>query len=181
MDKQGNDRDDARAVSRTLLGEQEAFTVIVRRYQGPIFRLMLRYAKDEDVAGEMAQEAFVRAFERLASYDPKRRFFTWFYTLALNLARDHARRAGREPITHRNLDRNHAGRRDDPLARLETARLLDALRGLPSKYGEALAMRYIENMAMDEVAETLGLSLSGAKMRVHRALRLLRERYGEDQ
>ena len=179
MDHSGNDRDDAWAVSRTLQGDHEAFSVLVRRYQGPIFRLMLRHTRDEDEAGEMAQEAFVRAFERLASFDRNRRFFTWLYTLSLNMARDHARKNARIPTASQGPERV-AGSRHDPLASLEAARTLEALRDLPPKYAEALALRYIEDMPLHAVAETLGLSMSGAKMRVHRGLRLMREHYGED-
>jgi RNA polymerase sigma-70 factor (ECF subfamily) len=181
MDKPDNDRDDAWAVERTLSGDREAFAVLVRRYQGPIFRLMLRFTRDECEAGEMAQDAFVRAFERLAAYDSRRRFFTWLYTLALNLARDHARRLTRAPLYRQDLDTTHADDGRDPLAIIETARILDALRGLPPKYAEALALRYVEDMSLDDVAETLGLSLSGAKMRVHRGLRMMREHFEEGQ
>ncbi len=180
MDHTGNDRDDARAVHRTLEGEREAFTVLVRRYQGPIFRLMLRFTRDEDEAGEMAQEAFVRAFERLASYDRKRRFFTWLYTLSLNMARDHARKAARTPLGSHSPE-GIADSRHDPLATLEATGALEALRELPPKYAEALALRYIEDMPLAAVAETMGLSMSAAKMRVHRALRLMRRHYGEEE
>jgi RNA polymerase sigma-70 factor (ECF subfamily) len=180
MAKPDNDRDDAWAVERTLSGDREAFAVLVRRYQGLVFRLMLRFTRDECEAGEMAQDAFVRAYERLASYDSRRRFFTWLYTLALNLARDHARRVTRAPMCRQDLDMTHADGRRDPLATLEAARILEALRGLPHKYAEALALRYIEDMHLDEVAKTLGLSVSGAKMRVHRGLRMMREHFGEE-
>lgn len=179
MDQPDNDRDDAWAVERTLAGDREAFAVLVRRYQGPVYRLMLRFTHSEHEAGEMAQDAFVRAYERLAAYDSGRRFFTWLYTLALNIARDHARRVTREPQYRHDLDSTIADPGRDPLASLEAARLLEALRGLPPKYAEALALRYIEDMPLDAVAEALDLSLSGAKMRVHRALHMLREQYGE--
>ncbi len=181
MDQPENDRDDARAVRRTLQGEREAFAVIVRRYQGPIYRLMLRFSRDEHAALELAQEAFVKAFERLGTYDPGRRFFTWFYTLALNLARDQARRGRRDPVGRPAIEPVATAVTGDPVARLERTRLIEALRSLPSKYGEALALRYIEGLSLEEVAETLGLSTSGAKMRVHRGLGLLRERYGEEE
>lgn len=180
MDQSGNDRDDAWAVRRTLRGERDAFAVLVRRYQGPVFRLMLRFARDEHTARELAQDAFVRAFERLAAYDPKRRFFTWLYTLSLNLARDHARRTARQPLAQGDVEQTCCADQHDPADSLHAARLFDALRGLPPKYGEALALRYIEDMPLDDVAAVLGLSVSGAKMRVHRGLGLLRERYGED-
>ena len=180
MDQPDNDRDDACAVERTLGGDREAFAVLVRRYQGPVYRLMLRFSRDECDAAEMAQEAFVRAYERLAAYDSRRRFFTWLYTLALNVARDHARRLKRAPLCRQDLDTAQTDKGRDPLASLEAARLLDALRALPHKYAEALALRYIEDMHLDEVAKTLGLSLSGAKMRVHRGLRMMREHFGEE-
>jgi RNA polymerase sigma-70 factor (ECF subfamily) len=179
--EQWENQDDAWAVSRTLQGDAKAFSVIVRRYQGPIFRLMLRFSRDEHAAGEMAQDAFVRAFERLESYDPKRRFFTWLYTLSLNLARDHSRRSARTAFEHHGLELAGSDGGNDPLAILEGARLHDALRDLPPKYKEALALRYIEGMSLAEVAATLGLSMSGVKMRVNRALRMLRESYGENR
>jgi RNA polymerase sigma-70 factor (ECF subfamily) len=141
---------------------------------------MLRFSPDESEAAEMAQDAFVRVYERLGAYDSRRRFFTWLYTLALNLARDHARRLKRAPQCRQGLDTTLADKERDPLASLEAARLLDVLRGLPPKYAEALALRYIEDMPLDEVAETLGLSISGAKMRVHRGLRMMREHFGEE-
>jgi len=181
MDQPGNDRDDAWAAGRTLQGDTEAFAVLVRRYQGPVFRLMLRFTQNESEAEEMAQDAFVRAFERLGSYDPNRRFFTWLYTLALNLARDRARRSTRDPVSHQGPEQAGTDSRHDPLASLEAAKLLGSLKELPPKYAEALALRYIEDMSLDDVAETLGVSMSGAKMRIHRALRLLRERYREDE
>jgi RNA polymerase sigma-70 factor (ECF subfamily) len=180
MDQPDNDRDDAWAVERTLKGDRQAFAVLVRRYQGPVYRLMLRFTRSEHEAGEMAQDAFVRAYERLSSYDSGRRFFTWLYTLSLNIARDHARRAAREPQYRQDLDLTLADPERDPLASLEATRLLDALRGLAPKYAEALALRYIEDMPLDAVAETLGLSMSGAKMRVHRALNMLRGLYGKE-
>ncbi|MBE1424514.1 RNA polymerase sigma-70 factor (ECF subfamily) [Desulfomicrobium macestii] len=181
MDQLDNDRDDAWAVEQTLNGDREAFAVLVRRYQGPVYRLMLRFSQDESEAAEMAQDAFVRVYERLAAYDSRRRFFTWLYTLALNLARDHARRLKRAPQCRQDLDTTLADKERDPLASLEAARLLDVLRGLPPKYAEALALRYIEDMPLEEVAETLGLSISGAKMRVHRGLRMMREHFGEEE
>ncbi|SFL87704.1 RNA polymerase sigma-70 factor, ECF subfamily [Desulfomicrobium norvegicum] len=181
MDQLDNDRDDAWAVEQTLNGDREAFAVLVRRYQGPVYRLMLRFSQDESEAAEMAQDAFVRVYERLAAYDSRRRFFTWLYTLALNLARDHARRLKRAPQCRQDLDTTLADKERDPLASLEAARLLDVLRGLPPKYAETLALRYIEDMPLEEVAETLGLSISGAKMRVHRGLRMMREHFGEEE
>jgi len=180
MDQPGNDRDDAWAVERTLLGDRTAFALLVRRYQGPVFRLMLRFVHNECQARDMAQDAFVRAFERLGSYDRERRFFSWLYTLAINLARDHARRVRREPVEHNGEDRLPADPRGDPLASLEAGVLFDVLRGLPPKYREVLALRFIEDLPLASVAELLGLSMSGVKMRVHRGLRLLRERLRED-
>jgi len=181
MEQPGTDRDDAWAVNRTLRGESEAFAILVRRYQGPIFRLMLRFTRDESEASEMAQEAFVRAFEKLGAFDARHRFFTWLYTLSLNLARDHVRRTRREPFDRKAPVTDHADSRGDPLASLEATKLLQELRKLPPKYAEPLALRYIEDMSLEDVAQTLGLSMSGAKMRVHRALNLLRERYREDK
>jgi len=175
------DIEDAEAARRTLGGDTGAFEVIVRRYQGPVYRLMLRFVRDDDLARDLAQEAFLRAFERLDSFDGERRFFPWLYTLATNLARDHARRKKVQAVPLPD-DATGCALSKEPEAEafVEGRLAAKALYDLPDDYREALALRYMEDFSLDEVARALGLSLSGAKMRVHRGLAMLRKRFGEE-
>lgn len=175
------DIEDAEAARRTLGGDPEAFEIVVRRYQGPVYRLMLRFVRDEDLAADLAQEAFLRAFERLGSFDGARRFFPWLYTLSMNLARDHARRRKNHATVLLEETSGCAVSTDQGAEEyVEGRQMAAALNDLPDDYREALALRYMEDFSLDEVAQALGLSLSGAKMRVHRGLAMLRKRFGEE-
>lgn len=183
MNPPEQDREDSEAALRVLRGEREAFGALVARYQGPVYRLMLRFTRDAETAAELSQETFLRAFQRLALFDPKRRFFPWLYALALNLARDHARRSpGRFVPLAPDADVELQAAGDcEPARAVDATRIKAALRDLPEGYREALALRYLEDFSLQEVAQAMDLTLSGAKMRVHRGLAMLRKRFGEEE
>lgn len=129
---------------------------------------------------EMTQEAFSRAYEKLDRFDPRRSFFSWLFAIGVNLARDHLRRVGRELMfSEAEIDGNEL--MDDGMnqaavleQKVEISRIMQLLEMLPLDYREALILRYSEDLSMNEVAKALGLSTSGAKMRVHRGLSRLR-------
>lgn len=179
------DNDDA-LVGRTLDGETAAFGVLVVRYERQVFSLMRRLAGSPDEAADLAQDAFVRAYESLGSFRRGARFFPWLYTIALNRARDWARR--RRPGQMVELDGEEdalpgpagddpgvsAGRRDLSLS------LAAALERLPLESREMLLLRYREEMSMREIAVVFGISEAAVKMRVGRGLARLRRLLGEE-
>ena len=82
---------DAELVQQALGGSQAAYHALVARYATPAVNLATRMVQDRALAEDLAQEAFVRAFERLATYDQKRRFASWFFQILHNLTIDHLR------------------------------------------------------------------------------------------
>jgi RNA polymerase sigma-70 factor (ECF subfamily) len=76
--------DDVECVARCLRGESAAFEPLVARYQRVLFAVALRLTGDYEDARDATQNAFVRAYERLDTYDPSRRFFSWLYRIAIN-------------------------------------------------------------------------------------------------
>jgi RNA polymerase sigma-70 factor (ECF subfamily) len=181
------ERDDERTVTRVLQGDTEAFGVLVRRYQKPIFNLMYRATGSMEDAADLAQEAFTRAYDKLVSYRSERKFFAWLYTIALNVARD-CRRSNRrgpnmvpESEGSSALFDQAARQAHDPARRIEIQNLMQALGRLPIDYREALLLRYRQGFSMKEIAEMLQISVSGAKMRIHRGLAKLQQLLGEAQ
>jgi RNA polymerase sigma-70 factor (ECF subfamily) len=85
-------------VYEILSGDVDSYALLVKRYQKPIYNLMLRMTGSEQDALDLSQETFVRAYEKLEKFDPSASFFPWLYTMGLNLARDFLRRAKRFPM-----------------------------------------------------------------------------------
>ena len=88
---------DEELVARFLAGKVEAYEALARRYQKPLVRFLFRYVSDVDLAEEIFQETFIRVFRKAASFDQGRKFKTWLYTIALNLARTEISRKRSRP------------------------------------------------------------------------------------
>ena len=94
---------DEKLISDILAGDVEAYAILVKRYQKPIFNLMMRTTSCEEDAFDLTQEAFVRAYEKLERFKPSGRFFPWLFTIAMNLARDFLRKTKTREIKKAEL------------------------------------------------------------------------------
>lgn len=169
---------DANLIYEILAGDAEAYAVFVRRYQKPIFNLMLRMTSSNEDAMDLTQETFVRAYEKLDQFKISGPFFPWLYTIGINLARDFQRKAKASRNALEALSRNpdppsHSG--EGMQLGMEAERVRHLLQTLPLDYREALILRFHEGLSVSELASALGISVSGAKMRIHRGLLKLRE------
>ena len=176
---------DDQMVEEALHGDVEAFGYLVKKYERPIFNLMVRTAGGLEEAADLSQDAFLKAYEKLHTYHGGRRFFPWLYTVSLNLARDFLREKKRAAGVFREsggpdqpYDAQAAPAPEGDLEG-EMKHIYKVLGTLPMDYREALILRYRHGMPVKEVAAGLGISVSGAKMRIHRALEQLREKLGE--
>jgi RNA polymerase sigma-70 factor (ECF subfamily) len=177
-------KDEQRCIDRVLGGEVNAFGTLVVRYQKPIFNLMYRMVGSSDRAADLTQETFFKAYQKLDRFHPGKRFFPWLYAIGLNLARDFVRKNTRNPETRSTLNpesfsgcSSPGDQHDRMCESLEFLRLEKALDELPVIYREALILRYHDECSMGDIAAALNLSVSAAKMRVHRGLDMLREQY----
>lgn len=164
----GNELTDAMLVEQCLAGDNEAYSALVHRHQDAVFNLLLKMTGHWHEADELTQETFLRAYRRLASYDPRYNFKTWLITIAVNLAKNRWRsflrrrrveQAASSPLLTAETDSA------DP--RLDA--LHEALQRLPEKLRTPLLLRYMEDFSYDQIARALGIGLSAAKMRVQRA------------
>ncbi len=178
-------RTDAELVAAALGGSQEAFRELVLRFERPVYTLILRMVHDASTAEDLAQEVFVKAYRRLAAYDPARKLSSWLFKVAHNTAIDHLRRASLETVP---LTGGGAAGEDDagellavladssaesPAAaaeRRQMARALErAIASLRPEYREAVVLRYVEGQSYEEIGEVLDLPLGTVKTNLHRA------------
>ena len=166
-------------IQRILDGDRDAYAEVVDAYARPIHKLAFRMTGRREEAEELAQEIFIRAYEKLALYDRTRPFLPWLYSVALNLIRNYRRRSAlrnffltaTRSITHRaSPDGNPEALVAGKQKRLRLARCIE---GIPPHRREAVVLRYYQELSFKEIAEVQRISLSAAKMRVYRGLQEL--------
>lgn len=181
-----NTDEDAALANRARAGDKAAFGVLVQRYQGPIYSFALHFFRAPDIAEDVAQETFLRAYRFLHSYDDSRRFITWLYSIARNICIDKHRERGRkEGVSLEDVPPNlllSESPEHDPLGMLESReakRLLkEAVERLPEKYKTPVILCYMEGMSYQEIGEIIGISLNNTKIRIFRAKKMLLEHLG---
>jgi len=155
-------------------GDGEAFALLVRRFERPVYHLVLRMVRRAAVAEDLAQDVFIRLWRHLGDLESADVLPGWLRRVAVNAVIDHWRK---EDARRRKL----AAMREHPLARrvvrpssrMETDEGVDAvqaaLRRLPAKLRSVLVLRATENMSYEELADTLGISTSAVRSRLFRA------------
>jgi RNA polymerase sigma-70 factor, ECF subfamily len=163
-------RSDAELVRAVGAGDGTALAELCMRWQRPLYRFLHRYGAGDD-ADDLFQETWIRVVRSARRFDGERRFSTWLFQIALNLARDEGRRRGRtEP------DEGVDVADPDGIERVE--RTIDARRlldGLPEAQREVVLLRLFADRSEDECAEILGCPRGTVKSRLHLAVKRLSE------
>jgi RNA polymerase sigma-70 factor (ECF subfamily) len=173
---------DAELVAGALQGSEAACRELVTRFERPVYTLLLRMIQNPATAEDLAQEAFVKAFRRLDSYDPQWKFSSWLFKIAHNTAIDHLRRGGLETVPLEGGGEEEAGSfaavladegSESPLAaaeRQDLARALErAIGRLRPEYRQAVLMFYVQGASYQEICDVSGLPLGTVKTNLHRA------------
>jgi RNA polymerase sigma-70 factor, ECF subfamily len=172
---------DAELVAGALRGSQDAYRELVKRFERPVYSLVLRMVRDPAAAEDLAQEVFIKAFRRLDSYDPQWKFSSWLFKIAHNTTIDHLRRGGPEtvPLEAEEGDGGGLGAvladaaAEDPRAvaeRRDLARSLErAIARLRPEYRQAVLMFYAHGASYQDICEVTGLPLGTVKTNLHRA------------
>jgi RNA polymerase sigma-70 factor (ECF subfamily) len=174
---------DAELVASAVRGSQDAFRELVKRFERPVYSLVLRMVQDPATAEDLAQEIFVKAFRRLDTYDSRWKLSSWLFKIAHNTAIDHLRRGTPEtvPLEAGGEDEGRGGLAavladetvEDPRAaaeRHDLARSLErAIRRLRPDYREAVLMFYVHGASYQEICEVTGQPLGTVKTNLHRA------------
>ena len=165
-------------IHRAQRGDQAAFEALYRRHAGRVYGLCLRLTADAAEAEELAQDAFVRAWERLASFRGESAFSSWLYRLTVNVVFLHRRAARRrwrrvfttdDPEAH---ERPAAREESEPGAALDLER---AVAALPPGAREVFVLHDVEGYRHEDIARLSGIAVGTSKAQLFRARRLLRE------
>ena len=176
MNESPPDRD---LILRTRRGEADAFGELVRRYQVAVFNVCYRLLGERREAEDMAQEAFIRAYGRLESYDLDRPFGPWMRRVAANVCINRFESLpASQPVLDEERDPDDPAQRPEPVAeqRDEADHLRRVLLSLPTHYRAVLELRHYQELSYEEMAETLQLPLSDVKSHLFRARKLLAEK-----
>lgn len=169
---------DSLLVDAAQRGDLDAFEVLVRRYQGPVYRVALRMLGSESDAQDATQEVFIRAWLSLARFRGDSAFATWLYRIVTNRCLNML--AARRPVEP--LIEAHPDPGADPAELAERRErfraVADSILALPAEQRAALVLREFQGLAYEEVAEVLGVSPAAVKGRIHRARLGVAERLG---
>lgn len=171
-DGRARDEDDALA-QQARDGDRAAFDALVRRYHPRLLRFAYRMLQHTPDAEDVLQSTFVRAYKGLGAYRPGGFFASWIYRIALNECRRKLRGRARTPLTMDSaVQETPAGPDSDPQAAAlmqDRNRIVrDAVTSLPTIYREAILLFYFEGFAVEEIARATGVTLTAAKVRLHR-------------
>jgi RNA polymerase sigma-70 factor, ECF subfamily len=167
-------------------GDQNAFAEIVELYKDKVFQLCFRMLGNRHEAEDIAQEAFLRAFVNIHSYDTKRKFSTWLYRIATNLSIDRIRKkkpdyyldaevAGAEGLTMYSQVAAEVTLPEDEVESLELQETIqNEIIKLPDKYRSVIVLKYIDELSLKEISEILDLPVGTVKTRIHRGREALR-------
>ena len=169
-------RTDAQLIAETLQGNRDAYGELVRRHQTFAYNVALRVVGNRADALDVTQDAFVRAYDALASFDAARPFAPWLSAIVTNLALNHVQR--KRPALELQDDL-HAAPQFDPAQRAleseQQARVRAALHQLPSEWRAVVELRHFQDMSYDEIADALDMPLSDVKSHLFRARQKLKQ------
>jgi|SRR5215831_16087062 len=173
--------DESSVLSKFRQGDLNAFETLFRRYQHPVFGWVMRIARDRVAAEDITVETFWRIHQAHARFDPAQGFEPWARRIATHAAVDWLRRRRPEcGMTAEMWDAVPAAAgSDNAIAAEIRQKTAQAFGRLPAKLRVAALLAVVEERPQREVAETLGITIAAVKLRVFRALRLLRKDLGK--
>jgi len=175
--------DDGALVTEYIAGQTRAFDAIVDRYQSRLLNFIYRTVGDRERSEDLVQEVFIRVHRHLARFDQSKKFSTWIYTIASNLAKNELRNRSRNPIVlfqtmtagwedeERPLEFEDPASRPDDLFRKRHVRSLveQTVAQLPLHHREVFVLRELEGRSYEEIAEITHCNLGTVKSRLNRA------------
>jgi RNA polymerase sigma-70 factor (ECF subfamily) len=175
-------------IDRALQGDQKAYAELTERYHGPLYNLLYKMVRSKEETEDLVQEAFMKAFASLASFNEEFAFSTWLYKIAINNTIDHLRK---KKLRTYSLDKPIQSKEgelkrefpdlqsstDYDLLSTEKSRLISrAIEELPEKYRKVILLRHSDELSYEEIAEITKVPLGTVKARIFRAREILKRK-----
>ncbi|XXM71598.1 RNA polymerase sigma factor SigW [Lysinibacillus sphaericus] len=174
-------------IKQVLKGDQSAFAELVELYRDKVFQICFRMLGNRHEAEDIAQEAFIRAYVNIETFNQKRKFSTWLFRIATNLCIDRIRKkkpdyyldaevAGTDGLTMYSQVAADVQMPEDEVENMELQETIQKeISKLPEKYRSVIVLKYIEELPLQEISEILDMPLGTVKTRVHRGREALRK------
>ncbi len=175
---------DQKLVTRILKGEKDAFEMIMERYQRPIINFTYRMTHDREIALDLAQEVFIKAYNSLNSYNSGYKLSTWLYKIASNHVIDYLRKkeprwvsidtSAEEDGRPMDLPAIQENQVDSLVFSEKLEKIQTAIKRLPLSYRRLITLRHVNECSYEEIAAICSLPLGTVKNRIFRAREMLR-------
>lgn len=181
-------RSETPVIERALRGEQKAFTELMQRYHGPLFNLLYKMVRNREETEDLVQEAFMKAFASLATFNEEFAFSTWLYKIAINNTIDHLRKKklrtysldkpiqSKEGELKREYPDLQSSSDHDLLSTEKTGLITRAIEDLPEKYRKVILLRHSDELSYEEISEITKVPLGTVKARIFRAREMLKRK-----
>jgi RNA polymerase sigma-70 factor (ECF subfamily) len=185
-----NESTDTKLVKRVQKGDKGAFDMLVLKYQHKIVNLVMRYVRDPDLALDITQEAFIKAYRALPRFRGDSAFYTWLYRIAVNTAKNHLAAQRRRPMDieldlqdPEQFDLHAKLKETDTPEGISISRELKetverAIQSLPDDLRAAIILRELDGMSYEEIAETMECPVGTVRSRIFRARDAIAKKVG---
>ena len=177
----GTSQTDMELVRRVQAGEKNAFDVLVLKYQQRVVNLVMRYVRDQHIAMDISQEAFIKAYKGLQNFRGDSAFYTWLYRIAVNTAKNYlVSRGRRPPLSDVDIEdamyfegNDRLKDFDNPQNKLSSDELMEkvnhSIKALPEDLRVALTLREYDGMSYEEIADVMDCPVGTVRSRIFRA------------
>lgn len=177
-----------RVIREVKKGDEQAFAELVDLYKDKVYQVAYRMVGNAHEAQDISQEAFLRAYTNIERFDIERKFSTWIFRIATNVAIDRLRKKkpdfylqeevrGADGLTFESQLAANEELPEDQVVTLELQEWVQAeINQLPPKYRTAIILKYIEDLSLKEISDILDMPVSTVKTRIHRGREALRKR-----
>ncbi len=168
---------DLQLIQEVKNGDKRSFEVLMQRHERFLMKVVVRLTRDLNLAEDIVQDAFIKAYKRIAMFEGRSSFRTWLYQIALNTARNRFRKYSRETSVAEPVEQIVESQEDNRLIAIDVRELLQREIGkLPDRQKEALTLRIYEDLSFKEVAEVMDCPYDTAKANYRHAVLKLKER-----
>jgi RNA polymerase sigma-70 factor (ECF subfamily) len=173
----GNSRDQV-LIKRCQQGDRRALEELLEQYQRPIYNAAFRMLGNQEDASDITQSVFLKAFEHLDRYNPKYKFFSWIYRIAINESINQINRGKREQALDETQPSAARGPAEQTESDATSRRVQEALMTLQEDYRVVIVLRHFSELSYREMSEVLHIPEITVKSRLYSARQLLKDRLG---